>query len=511
MDKITDEFDVVILGSGLGGLASGAILSKEGLKVCILEKNEQIGGNLQTFNRDGVKFDTGVHYIGGLDKGQNLYKLFNYFGIMDRLKLQKMDPTGFDVVLFKDDVKEYPYGMGYDNFIRIMTEAFPDEEGAIIRYCDELKRICMSFPLYNLRFEEGYQDQEIFTRGVKEFIDGLTGNEKLRSVLAGTNFLYAGIADKTPLYIHALVVNSYIESAYRCVVGGDQIAKLLAKEIKANGGLIKRSNGVTRIHITDDRVEYVELENGQLVRGKNFISNIHPAQTLDMIDAEKLRPAYKDRISKLENTVSAFTLFAVLKPGRRKYLNRNYYYFTENDVWNTADYTTASWPRFYGLFECIPKHQKEYSEGLSIISYMHYEEVKEWENTVNTVLDEGDRGETYEAFKKAKAEKLLSVVEEKFPGITDDIESYYCATPLSYRDYIGTNDGNIYGVVKNFKDFMVTSVSPRTKIANLLFVGQNVNLHGILGVSVSAVITCSFLIGREYLINKIAQAYEEVA
>ena len=84
-------FDVVILGSGMGGMICAAILGKEGFKVCILEKNRQIGGSLQTYVRDKVIFDSGVHYIGGLDKGQNLYQIFKYLGMMEHLRLVKMD------------------------------------------------------------------------------------------------------------------------------------------------------------------------------------------------------------------------------------------------------------------------------------------------------------------------------------------------------------------------------------------------------------------------------------
>ena len=67
------KYDIVIIGSGIGGLICGNVLAKEGLSVCVLEKNKQIGGSLQTFSRDKTVFDSGVHYIGGLDKGQNLY------------------------------------------------------------------------------------------------------------------------------------------------------------------------------------------------------------------------------------------------------------------------------------------------------------------------------------------------------------------------------------------------------------------------------------------------------
>ncbi len=80
---------------------------------------------------------------------------------------------------------------------------------------------------------------------------------------------------------------------------------------------------------------------------------------------------------------------------------------------------------------------------------------------------------------------------------------------MSYRDYIGNNRGSAYGYVKDVNNPLKSFVSPRTKIKNLLFTGQSLNMHGILGVTISAVITCSELLGREYLLNKILDANKE--
>ncbi|MCW5908685.1 MAG: NAD(P)/FAD-dependent oxidoreductase [Chitinophagales bacterium] len=506
MTSRAKKYDVVIIGSGLGGLVCGAVLSKEGRSVCIIEKNEQLGGCLQTFRRDSITFDTGVHYIGGLEKGKSLWKIFNYLGIMGRLETVKMNEGGFDVVAFKGDADEYPYGMGYENFQRILLQKFPDEKNAIEKYCTDIQQICASVPLYNLSAEEQSDDTWAFTTGVKNYLEQLTPNKKLQNILAGTNLLYAGIADKTPLYVHALVVNSYIESAHRIKNGGDQIAKLLARVVKENGGEILRKQEVKKINTTNGIAESVELSNGRKIYGALFISGIHPAKTLELTDSDALRPAYRNRIAGLENSVSTFVLYAVLKPGTFPYLNRNYYYFNQDDVWQTATHTNESWPNMYALFEEVPEKNNQYTEGISIMTYMRFDEVAKWKNTFHTTLYENMRDEAYQQFKREKAEKLLDVVAIKFPNIRECVQSYYTSTPLSYRDYMGTDDGSMYGIVKDYNEPMKSMISVKTKVPNLLLTGQSINLHGVLGVTECALLTCMSILGKEYLLNKIHEA-----
>jgi all-trans-retinol 13,14-reductase len=186
---VTDSniYDTVIIGSGLGGLCSALILSKEGLKVCVLEKNRQLGGSLQIFSRDKVIFDTGIHYIGGLSEGQNLNRYFKYFGLMDKLKLKLMDTEGFDRVSFAGDPNEYMHSQGYENFVRVLSEQFPGEEKNLMRYCDRIREICSFFPLYNL--EEGQKDllsANFLEVDTKAYIASITSNVKLQNVRAAT-------------------------------------------------------------------------------------------------------------------------------------------------------------------------------------------------------------------------------------------------------------------------------------------------------------------------------------
>jgi all-trans-retinol 13,14-reductase len=132
--------------------------------------------------------------------------------------------------------------------------------------------------------------------------------------------------------------------------------------------------------------------------------------------------------------------------------------------------------------------------------------VKQWGNTFNTAAEESDRGPDYERFKIEKAEKLIASAELVFPGLKENIQSYYVATPLTVRDYIGSDDGSLYGIAKDYRNPLKTFISPRTKIPNLLFTGQNLNLHGVMGVAMSSVVTCSEIFGMDYLLNKIRNA-----
>ncbi|WP_395048625.1 phytoene desaturase family protein [Flavobacterium sp.] len=503
------QYDLVIIGSGLGGLASAIILAKEGYSVCVLEKNGQFGGNLQTFVRDKTIFDTGIHYIGGLNEGQNLYKYFKYLGIMDDLKLKKMDENGFDIISFENESQEYPHAQGYDNFVNQLSKFFPEERETIRKYCEEITKTCSSFPLYNLEWEGKY-DSEQLSINAKQYIDDLTENTKLRAVLAGTNFLYAGIADKSPFYVHALSVNSYIQSAWRCINGGSQITKQLIKQLKLHGGEIYKYKEVVQFQVEDNTVSSVKMKDGTEVSATIFISNVDPKATLKMAGVDNFRKSFYNRIKSLEGVISAFSLYLVFKPKTFKYLNHNYYHFkNSNEVWTTHEYDEETWPKAFMASMNASKNAEIWADGMTFITYMKYEDLKVWEQTFNTTAEESDRGESYEAFKSHKTEKFLKEIELKFPRIRDCIQSVHSSTPLSYRDYIGGYNGNMYGYVKDSNNPMKTFIASKTKLNNLYLTGQSINMHGVLGVTIGAVVTCSEIIGKEYLVNKINQFIEK--
>ncbi len=494
------KYDVVIVGSGLGGLLCGYILSKNGMKVAIFEKHYQPGGCLQSFSRKGTSFDTGMHYIGGVEEGQELHLFLKYFNLFGNIKLQKLNEDGFDHFLLKG--KEYRYGMGADRFIDVLATNFPSEKESLKKYIDAIRNVAQHSFVNNMK-KNGLSKlfpPEFITTPVRQFLESTTDNKLLQNVLAANNPLYAGHLDKTSMYVHSLVTNTYINSAYRIVDGSDTITDALTKSIKSFGGEIFLNSEVTSFEVGDKQMEAVIINGKERLEADYIISAIHPQATLERIgDTPLFRKAFRTRIKELKNTISNFTVYIKFKKDCYRYANYNLYYYRNENVWDSFTYTENDWPKsFLFMHQARSNDSSGYADSAIVIAYMNFEDVIKWSDT--TV---GKRGHEYLDFKKRKAEKLLQELEICCPGINSCIETYYTSSPLTYRDYTATTDGSMYGVLRDCSMSSQLMVTQKTKIPNLFFSGQNINAHGMLGVAVGSVITCSELIGSENLINQL--------
>lgn len=497
------EYDVVVIGGGLGGLICGALLSRYGKRVVVLEKNHQIGGNLQVFSRDKVIFDTGVHYIGALAEGNNLDRFFKFLGIREGLNLVRMDVDAADRIHFGNEDKFYPIAQGYDNFSKQLTTVFPESKAEIEGYCRLIQDVCSAFPLYNLRYDQAdYFSSDFFTTSLQEVLEKTISNKRLREVLTGNSLLYGANAEITPFYVHALVVDGYIRSAHRCVRGSSQIAKLLVKNIRENGGEVLKRAEVEKCEIEQGRVAAVCLTDGRRIKGLDFISSLHPKASIRLVGEANFRKAFVSRITTLTDTQSAFSVHIKFKPGSFPYLNYNiYHHKTPEGVWKAKGKVDESWPCTLMVSMTVPDTDSNYAEAASVLTYMDYAEVKPWETSFNTVALPGERPDSYYLFKKRCEERVLDELEVVFPEIREKIESVYSSTPLTYKNYIGDLTGSMYGIQKNADNPVATMVDPRTKIPNFFLTGQSINLHGIIGVTVSAFATCMHLIDGKTLIE----------
>ncbi len=493
------NIDILIIGSGLGGLICGNILSREGFSVCVLEKQQIPGGNLQSFVRHGHSFDTGVHYIGSLGEGQPLNRYWKYLGLSGAIPLKQLDLDGFDMIRFGDD--EFPLAQNTGNFTDQLIPFFPGCYEVLESYMEKLRVITESSLLYNLEVPGTNDEEQYRSAGAMDYYLSLAGSVKsaksgipLSAILAGNNYLYAG-SEATPLHMAAMINHSFISGAYRVVGGSSQIAELLVKNMEARGGTLLNGKKVANIRKIRQKFQ-IETHDGEMFLSSIVISGIHPQKTMQMMKEDMVRSSYRRRLSSLGNTPGSFILHLSLKPGVFPYFNRNYHVHEGTDVWRHAAVGSPG-SMFFLSTQCDTKNQ-EFADTATVLAYDNYHDYLNWEHT--TV---GKRGNDYLDLKQLKAEKLLQAAERSFPALKGAIDHMDISTPLTYRDYTGTPDGSLYGIIKDYRDTLMTTLTPRTKIPNFYFTGQNINLHGVLGVTIGAVMTCGEILGIDSLLKKI--------
>jgi len=492
---------LIIIGAGLGGLVCGAILSKEGYSVRVLEKHKVAGGGLHTFERNGIDFETGMHVISGFQPGGALNRLFSYLGVIDKLQIKPADFDGFDHFHIASDGQTYKMAIGRENFVKTLGNYFPNEKENIKRYIDRVYEICDSIALFNLQMPSAnpYSDMEIMTISVNELIASYTNNPKLQAILAWNNSQYGGEKDKTPAYIGAFITQFYIEGASRFIGGSQQLANALIEVIIKYGGEVIVGDGVRFIDIQDKQIQKVLTDKGQEFSADWYISAIHTSSLFKLMDTTKIQKSYHQRIDNIPNSYSSFKTYITFKRDSFPYLNYTGYYVSDYDtIWNIAEHSNNDWqPR--GCMYITPPitNDDTFAQKMIVHAIMNFDVVRQWENT-----GVGKRGEEYKIFKKSCEEKLLDMMEQVFPGFQKKISNVFSASPLTIRDYLGTKEGSNFGTVRDCNNLAASFVAVRTKVNNLLLTGQCVNLHGVLGVPITAIFTCGELVGLEKLLEK---------
>ena len=474
------KYDVIIIGSGLGGLVCGAGLSQTGKRVLVLERQLQPGGCLQSFRRQGLSFDTGLHYVGGLTPGHRIYEAFSYLGLMD-LPWQRMDDSGFDRITIGDTT--YPLASGYDNFVDTLAQYFPKERENLRKYVEMLQDI-------NRQPFTTEVLMPVFGKSAYDYLTDTFSDPLLINVLAGSSIKMELRKETLPLFTFAHSNSSYISSSWRLKGDGNMFIGKLVDRLCENGGELICKAEVVEMTERDGRITAVRCTNGETYEGDMFISDIHPTLTFQLIkESTRLKPIFRRRMTSIENTVGAFTVSLVLKPGMLEYFNHNKFIFRKANVWEPYD---ESQPVDRVMASCLIPKEGNYASQIDLLTHMTWNRCKKWEDT--TI---GHRGDDYKAMKQQVARECIELAETQIPGLSDMIAAQYTSTPLTWRDYNLSPDGSAYGMRKDYRN-MLTILSPRTPIPNLLLTGQNLTLHGIEGVMMTAVLTLAEILGPEH-------------
>lgn len=493
---------IVVIGGGLGGLVSGALLAKEGYKVTVLEKNAIIGGGLQNFKRKGVSFPTGMHVFGGFNETGQLRKLFSYLGIMDRLSLRAMDENGYDVVKVLEDGAVYRLPKGKEHFINYLAEAFPAEKDNIRAYVEKIYALSQEEDLFYLRERPSQVFMSVSEDAIlpyDELMDRYISDPKLKGLLAYMNPLFGGVPGTTPAFMAALLGVLHIGGTYQFVGGSQQMADLLKEVIEAAGGQVLANEEVVNIEVEDHEVKKVVTRKGNTYRANGYISDVHPDMLLRLVGEKAFPVSFKKRLQSIPETYSSFKVYVKFKDNAFPYFNHTCYCLTGYDPkFDLNMLRQSAWP--HGLMYYTPavEDQGEFAETMVIIGEMPFAWVKPWEDTKT-----GRRGEAYEKWKQQMTEQMLVFMEQLYPGFRDHIDFVTASSPLTIRDYYGNKEGSNYGFLKDSHNIMLSQMSVFTKVKNLFLTGQNVNIHGLCGVSLTAIQTAEAFLEPNAIVRKI--------
>ena len=474
-------YDVAVIGGGLAGLECASILSKEGMSVVVIEQGDTTGGFFQPFKRRGKVIDSSVHYIGSLDEGQFMERFFSYLDITNKVDFVRMDNNEFESVYFNG--KCYPMAMGHKNFADRLAEYFPQERENLRSYIDTIKKTSY-LSIENVRSGKGFSTETIqnVTVSVDSVINSLICSPVLRKVLTGNSIIYSPEKDITPFYVHAMANNSYIESSWRIRGGAFRITDALTESIRKNGGDVKCRTEVKSILTKDKKAVGVETNNGEKIFARKVISSLHPQLTTNLLGPDaQLKESYRRRIGELKNSGSLFSLYVILKPNIFKYINKNLHLI------NGRPLMVSFQP---------PAGESEYADVVTLITPMSYDEVAKWGDSTPM-----SRGDDYLEFKNQFAEELIKRIEEILPDFRKSIDFTYSATPLTFRDYVKTPFGSVYGVMKDCNKPLSTFLPVKSRVENLYMAGQSINLHGVMGVTFTSLLTCSEILGNGLIVK----------
>ena len=475
---------VVVAGAGLGGLETAYILAKNGFQVTVLEKHRTVGGALQSFCRNGELFDTGFHYVGGLEQGQSLYDRFKYLNLL-HLPWHRLDKECFDRIII--DGNSYVHANGHKQFAEKLAIQFPSERESLLRFAGLIRETAAAVMS---NFADGSRtfDNPLYTQSTLQVLQTIFKDRLLIDVIGASGSKIDLTNNDLPFFVFAEIFNSYIESAWRLDGPGSLIADSLAQDIRSMGGTICCNRQVTGINTRNGIATGVTTSNQEFYPADLVISDIAPSVSLDLIDQPGvIRNIYRRRIENLDKSLGMFTVNIRLKQESVPYLNSNLFIFRNSSPWSACQDSSISDRAMVSFRPCLTS---SFCSNIDLLAPMSWNMVEKWAGT--TV---GHRGPDYLEFKERKAKELISLVSphiqtKENADLSECIESYSTSTPLTWTDYTGTPQGSAFGIVKKSSELEKTMLSVRTPVENLYLTGQNINLHGIMGVTMTAWLTC---------------------
>ena len=504
------DFDAIVIGSGSGGLTAALALARAGQRVAVFERHTLPGGYSQSFSANGFSFSPGIHYIGQLDPGGGLRRIYEGLGVANDLLFLELDPDGYDRVFVGDERFDIPKGR--QHFAERLKQRFPKDAAGIDRYFDIVHRMSEEIAFASPR---GLADTALLPirmrttlrhglRPLARFLDGITRDPLLRAILSIQAGDHGMAPSRAPTALHAGLQSYYFDGACYPRGGGHAIPDALVKQIRAHGGEVVLGNGVERILTEGRRAVGVRLDDGSEVSADAVISNADPTTTwLGLLPREAVPGRLRRRVEQLAYSVSTVSLFLAVDMDLRAagLDSGNVWYSRTTDVdeaYRLADRgDLAQVEEMPGLFFNVTtlKDPTLRDDGLHTVEAMALARSHSFDRWRDT--RPGHRPADYHALKDQLGDAILAAIERFLPGFRESVVFRALGTPLTNIRFLGATQGAIYGTEKTLRNLGPFSFPLRTALPGLYQCGANTLSPGIHGVTKSGLAVAAAVLGCE--------------
>lgn len=492
--------DHIIIGSGIGGLTAAIWLAKSGKKVVVLERHYTPGGFTHCFKRKkGFKWDVGVHYVGNVEKGNQLRKLF------DLIANKKLDWESIGEVYDEVhiDNKVYEFKAGKEAFKKQLSYYFPNEVEVINTYLNLIDKVNKRGGLFFLEksFEPilrksiGWIFRNRFHKYAKrttlEVLQSITTNKELIAVLCGQCGNYGLSPKHSSFAIHAMVISHFMNGGYYPKGGSDQICGKAVETLIDNGGKLYVNANVTEI-LTDNRiVRGVKIDN-DFIACKSVISNVGVNNTFNKLLSDNDKQKCGIDLKNIKPSSGHLCLYVGLDQSSEqlKLPKHNIWSYTDNNIddnYNPKNITEAADKFAYISFPSAkdPLWDENHpnTSTLQALTVGKYEWFSEYENQPWM-----NRDEIYKKMKLDFEQQMLEKLYKLFPQIKGHVIVTEVSTPLSTKHFSNYQSGEIYGLAHTPDRFSLKFLKPETKIKGLRLVGQDITLVGVAGAMLSGML-----------------------
>lgn len=473
---VENTYDAVVVGAGLGGLTAAANLARHGLRVLIIEQHDKPGGYASSFSREGFTFDVSLHNMGPMNS--SILKIFENLGL--RSEVEYVPYENFQRVVFPHHNFVLPKGI--DNFEAYLVSTWPEETAGIRSLFSAMKHVRKGFeeiedltldadndemlsPLMAAKYPE-FSEWVLTTFG--ELLDKHVKSVELKAVISNI-WWYLGLPpSEMPALLYSVVGLGYMEYAGGYIKGTAQaLSNALVSQITRRGGKLLLNTKVTRILVSEEKVDGVITDQGEMFYTDLVLSNVGGFLTFgDLVDENVVKKKYRNKIHRQENAVSAVQLYLGLDCPKEtlNLTEHSFSAFTSYDHDENLNFILngAYDKTFFSCMVYSALDENLAPEGKCVVNIFSLDHMKNWEGLSDLA---------YEKKKAQVTETILRKVEKFIPGLSTHIVVKELGTPKTMHRYTGHKEGAIFGPSQNIYQSGLNRLQAETPIGGLYLVG----------------------------------------